>query len=214
MGRSNSPFLMFSQQEVDEFNCREMSTASSECDNPFGDRSRIFPVELHFDRPKVYVEILYCPYIFKCQYLTKMNQTTNMLNNGSDAWSATYTLIINEIEVCVTDLCKWRCSCPKWKHVQPCDIQKLLNWKCPSLYPPWNRVYSQAFVEYALPSGPRTTSADAQVWVKRTQEHSNPAFHDIMPGLEERKQRFEEYSKSTPACAGCIQKSRSDTSYN
>ena len=203
MGQSNVPIVMFSQQEVDEFNCREMNTASTECDNPFGHRPRMFPVELHFDRPKVYVEVLYRPYLFKCQYLTKMNQTPN-INNGS-GWHAAYTLIINEIEVCVADLCRWRCSCPKWKLVQPCDIQKLLNWKCPSLYPPWNGVYSQSFVEYALHYDTKT-SADVQAWIRRTQEHSNPAFHDFMPTLEERKQRFREYSKSSPACAGCIQK--------
>jgi hypothetical protein len=57
MGQSNIPIVMFSQQEVDKFSCREMNTASMECDNPFGHRPGMFPVELHFDRTKVYVAV-------------------------------------------------------------------------------------------------------------------------------------------------------------
>jgi hypothetical protein len=196
-------YIKLSPEEISKFEAEKMKIALSECSNQWPNK---FPVEFRFSRPEVYVEILYGPYVFKCHYLTKITPIVPLPEGGeTDMCNVTYTLVINEIEVPMKHLCKWRCSCPTRGYHHACDIDTLLRWECPSLHPVGSRLYRRAFTEYTLYNYSRTDTND-QMWMKMTREHSQPACMDLLFGLEQVRKKEQEYRRNTLPCPGCVQR--------
>lgn len=198
-------YIKLFPEETSMFNGEELEIASSECFTEYHKWSKV-PVELLFSRPEVYMEILYGPYVFKCHYLAKMMPIVPPPDDEeSEVRNATYTLVINEIEVPLTHLCKWRCSCPNRGHHKACDIDTLLSWKCPSLYPVESKLYRRAFTDYSRYDYGMKDSI-IQKWMKMAREHSQPACMDLLFGLEQVRKKEQEYRRNTLPCPGCVQR--------
>ena len=198
-------YIKLSPEEIRKFKGEKMKIASSECFNRYYHKCpENFPVELRFSSPEVYVEILYGPYVFKCHYLTKMMPIVPISEDEeTDMWNATYILVINEIEVPMKHLCKWRCSCPDRGYHDACDIDTLLRWECPSLYPIESRFYRRAFILYDYPN--LKINSINKMWMKMTREHGESACTDLLFGLEQLKEKNKEYRRNTLPCPRCSQ---------
>src|SRR5436190_1678898 len=109
IGRTSSQnsYITLSHEIIEEFRNREMEIHSSVRYHCFSNHTGRFPLELRFNKPKEYVEILYGPYIFKCHYLTQMISASPDPEDIDDKWYEIYVLVVNEIEVPISSLCKW-----------------------------------------------------------------------------------------------------------
>jgi hypothetical protein len=187
--------ITMTQQLVDKFHSKPLEKEFHEY-RSYGE-GQSFPVEWHFDTPEVDLQLVYGPYIFKCRYITSMKPAGSA--SGDEEWDLYFRLIINEIEIAVHELCKWRCSCRKGNVWLTCDLETLSTWRCPSLFSPANKIYRHAFIEHCEPY-----SDSAKKARKALKDYEAPVWKDLIPRwVEEEKERNREYVRDTPPCSGC-----------
>jgi len=123
---------------------------------------------LQFKSPEVYIELRYGPYTLKCRYLTKLYMYMR------DWWrlERECTVVIDSVEVTLTDLLKWRCACngTKCSADIPIPLKPFKggsNYTLTCLYRYNDPIYSEAFVFYA--------SKDMDVRKNRVSELGEPA---------------------------------------
>jgi F-box domain len=150
------------QEALDEFNHRPMTKSAKPTQVSLGrDKYSRYGLFCNlFDVPSVDTEIICGAFKFKCRYLTKLSmegiakakyvaETMGWGNTRLDYKTfADYDLVIDEIEVPMDELLKWRCGCDK----AACTIDKLIYWTCPSLYPRKSRYYKAPFTHWSEPT--------------------------------------------------------------
>lgn len=189
----------FTPEEANSFPSKpKVRQSEEEISEQYHDTGK-FLCDLYFDRPIVDLEIQYGIYIFKCIFKTRLSPTTKTtpeLVEGKSFYHLLTTLIVQEIEISVTNLLKWRCSCQSRGKTNPWDLERLTSWTCPSLpFPSRKNKTARNLFPELLRVGPLPTVL---------QRYDPPFFQDLFPSwIENERNKNRIYNATTLPCAQC-----------